>query len=152
MQALIPLLLFLGPFQATAAKMEADDALFLKLTIDANRAIQAKDTGALDKALAKDFAFSLFVEGKAPQVMNRNETLKAVGALYTLERFEIRNLAARVFGSTAVVRFQPYREAELGSKDRTGEFAVVDVWLKEGDGWRLASRYQGRPDPGLSTR
>ena len=144
--------LALAPTQPSSAKVEANDALFLKLTTDANRALQQKDMAALDRVLAKDFAFSMFVAGKAPEVMNRDETLKMVEHLYTLERFELRNLAARVFGNVAVVRFQSSRSAGAGSVDRSGEFAVVDVWVKDGADWRLSIRYQGRPDPGFVKR
>jgi hypothetical protein len=152
MHALLAFYLVLAPVQQTAEAIAENDALFLKLTTDLNRAIQQKDGPAVDRALAKDFSFSMFVEGKPPQVMNRDEALKTMGSLYSLERFEIKNLAARPFGSVAVVRFQPLRKAELGSRDRTGEFAVVDVWQKDGDTWRLSIRYQGRPDPGLSAQ
>jgi hypothetical protein len=135
--------------QQTAAQVEANDAQFLKLTTEVQGAVQAKDVAALDRMFAKDFAFSMFVEGKRPQVLNRDEFLK-LGELYTLERFELKNLAARVFGSVAVVRFQSLRAATLGPTDRSGEFAVVDTWVKQGDTWRLSIRYLGRPDPGLS--
>ena len=141
--------LALAPTQ-TAAQLEANDALFLKLTTDANRALQQKDMAALDRILAKNFAFSMFVEAKAPQVLNRNETLKMVGRHLHPRAFEIRNLAARVFGNVAVVRFQPWRAAEAGGVDRSGEFAVVDVWVKDGADWRLSNRYQSRPDPGMT--
>jgi hypothetical protein len=149
MQMLLAVLVALAPVQQTAATMEANDALFLKLTTEVNRALQAKDGVALDRILAKDFAFSMFREGKTPQVMNRSEAIQTVGMWYTLEQFEIRYLAARVLGSAAVVRFQPLRKAELGTRDRSGEFAVVDIWLKDGSEWRLSSRYQSRPDPGV---
>ena len=61
--------------------------------------------------------------------------------------FEIRHLAARVFGTVAVVRLQPSRTAVAGSTlDRSGEFAVVDVWTKDGNTWKLSSRHLSRPD------
>jgi hypothetical protein len=74
-----------------------------------------------------------FLEGRAPVVLSRSEWLKT-SEHYALIGFEIRNLAARVFGNVAVVRLQPYRLAVAGtSLDRSGEFAVVDVWTKDGE-------------------
>jgi hypothetical protein len=87
-----------------------------------------------------------FLEGRAPVVMSRSEWLKT-SEHYALIGFEIRNLAARVFGNVAVVRLQPYRLAVAGtSLGRSGEFAVVDVWTKDGDAWKLSARHLSRPD------
>jgi hypothetical protein len=109
-------------------------------------AIYTKNTAQLDQLLAKDFTFSLSLERRAPEVMNRAEWLKAAG-YYTLSGFAIRYLSARLFGDTAVVRLQPMREAKVGATvDRSGEFAVVDVWTKDGDAWKLSARYLARPD------
>ena len=150
MSLLIVFLLALAADERTAAQMESDNKQFSQLTLEVNQALQRKDMAALDRLLGKDFAYSMFVAGKPAAVMNRSETLGMAERYYTLERFEIRNLAARVLGSVAVVRFQPIREATAGSVDRSGEFAVVDVWVKEGGNWRLTMRYQSRPDPGMT--
>jgi hypothetical protein len=78
--------------------------------------------------------------------MNREEWLK-VTAYYTLNGFELRYPAVRKFGDTAVVRLQPTRQAQVGATvDRSGEFAVVDVWTKDGDAWKLSARFLSRPD------
>jgi hypothetical protein len=136
--------------QPTAAQQEANDALFQKLTTEVQGAIQQKNVATLDRLLTRDFGFSLLMAGKPPQVLNRAEFLRLGETSYHLERFELRNLAARVMGSGAVVRFQALREATVGSIDRSGEFVVFDIWMKDGDSWRLAVRYLARPDPGLS--
>jgi ketosteroid isomerase-like protein len=120
---------------------------FLSLETQLSKAIQAKDVPALDALLAKDFAFSVFFENQAPEVLNRNEWLNT-SKHYTLSGFEIQFLAARVFGDVAVVRYQPRQSAALGSAgiERSGEFAVVDVWTKQGGDWKLSSRHLSRPD------
>jgi len=152
--AALPLALASGPRgasaapQATAAQMEADDALFQGLTTKVQGAIQQKDLATLDQLFAKDFAFSLLQAGKAAQVLNRDEFLKGAATSYNLERFELRHLAARVLGSVAVVRCQPVREASAGTRDASGEFVLIDTWVKEGSTWRLKFRYLARPDPG----
>jgi Domain of unknown function (DUF4440) len=137
------------PAQPDTSHIEANDAHFKQLTLQVQGAIQRKDTAALDKLFAKDFSFSMPVSGKVPQVMNRAEFLK-LGSLYTLESFHITNLATRVWGGMAVVRFQSYRQAQLGSVDRSGEFVVVDTWVKDGDAWHLSMRLLARPDPGVA--
>jgi ketosteroid isomerase-like protein len=134
--------------QASVPSVDPEKDPFQSLETRVSTAIQAKDIPALDQLLAKDFAFNLFLEGRAPDVMNRNEWLKT-SDIYTLVGFEIRYLAARVFGNVAIVRLQPHRTAFAGKTsqiDRSGEFAVVDVWTKDGDTWRLSVRHLSRPD------
>jgi Domain of unknown function (DUF4440) len=144
---LVPVLVLLLQAPTSIKAAEAEKERFLGLETRVSGAIQTKNTAALDELLAKDFAFSLSLEGRAPEVMNRDEFLKASG-YYTLTGFAIQHLSARVFGNTAVVRLQPYRQATAGTTvDRSGEFAVVDVWTKDGDAWKLSGRYVARPDP-----
>lgn len=131
---------------APSGSVDPEKEPFQTLETRVSAAIQAKDVAALDELLAKDFAFMAFLEGRAPVVLNRGEWLKT-SEHYALVGFEIRHLAARVFGNVAVVRLQPYRMAVAGtSVDRSGEFAVVDVWTKDGGAWRLSARHLSRPD------
>jgi Domain of unknown function (DUF4440) len=126
--------------------VEAQTEQFQNLETRVSGAIQMKNTAALDQLLAKDFTFNLALEGRAPEVMNREEWLKATG-YYTLSGFELRHLSARLFGNAAVVRLQPTRQATVGTTvDRSGEFVVVDVWTKDGESWKLSARYLSRPD------
>jgi hypothetical protein len=139
--ALIAMLL-----QASAPSVDPEKEPFQSLETRLSGAIQAKNIPALDELLAKDFAFSAFLEGRAPEVMNRSEWLKT-SEHYSLTGFENRHLAARVFGNVAVVRLQPNRQATAGtSLDHSGEFAVVDVWTRDGDTWKLSARHLSRPD------
>jgi ketosteroid isomerase-like protein len=131
---------------APSGSVNSENEPFQTLETRVSSAIQAKNVAALDELLAKDFAFMAFLEGRAPLVLNRGEWLRT-SEHYALTGFEIRHLAARVFGNVAVVRLQPSRVAVAGtSLDRSGEFAVVDVWTKDGDAWKLSSRHLSRPD------
>lgn len=130
----------------SSTAVDADHQEFLALETRVSGAIQIKNLAALDQLLAKDFAFNLFLVGRPPEVLNRDEWLKTADN-YTLKGFEIQYLSVRVFGSVAVVRLQPNRKATAGTTiDRSGEFALVDVWTKDGSAWKLSSRYLSRPD------
>ncbi len=140
--ALIAALLQAAPYGTVDTEKEP----FQTLETRVSGAIQAKNVAALEELLAKDFAFMAFLEGRAPVVLNRGEWLKT-SEHYALVGFEIRHLAARVFGNVAVVRLQPYRIAVAGTTlDRSGEFAVVDVWTKHDGDWKLSARHLSRPD------
>ena len=130
----------------SAKAVDADRDQFQALETQVSGAIQIKNTAALEQLLAKDFAFSLFLAGRAPEVMNRDEWLKTADH-YTLTGFELRYLSVRIFGNVAVVRLQPNRKATAGTAiDHSGEFAVVDIWTRDGSAWKLSSRYLSRPD------
>jgi hypothetical protein len=121
------------------------NAEFLALETKLRAAIRQKDASTLDAMLAKEFGYRLAIAGGRPQVMSRPEWLKA-GSYYTLEDFEIQELATRRFGDVAVVDFTLRATATLGTLDRSGDFANTDVWVKEGGAWKLAARYASRPD------
>ena len=143
---LASLLLGLG-LQAAATPADLETQQFIGLETRVSGALQIKNMAALDELLAKDFAFSLFLRGRAPEIQSRSEFVKFAESYYTLSAFEIHYLSVRRFGDIAVVRLQPTRKAAAGAGiDRSGEFAVVDVWTKEGDAWKLSSRYSARPD------
>ena len=89
------------PTPAKAADPEKDQFQILEHHV--STAIQKKDVAALDALLAKDFAFSAFLEERPPLVLNRQEWLKT-SEHYHLLGFAIRHLAVRVFGNVAVVR------------------------------------------------
>jgi ketosteroid isomerase-like protein len=143
---LAPVLIALLVQDPAIKAVEAEQAQFQGLETQVSGAIQIKNLAALELLLAKDFAFSLFLAGRAPEVLNRDEWLKTADH-YTLTGFELRYLSVRVFGNVAVVRLQPNRKASAGKTiDRSGEFAVVDIWTKDGNAWKLSSRYLSRPE------
>jgi hypothetical protein len=46
-----------------------------------------------------------------------------------------------------MVRFQVDRKGTVGARTFGGEYAIVDVWVKEKGRWALAYRVVSRPDP-----
>src|SRR4026209_649673 len=86
---------------SSTAPVDPEKEPFQTLETNLSGAIQAKNVAALAQLLAKDFASMAFLEGRAPVVLSRSEWLKT-SEHYTLIGFEIRNLAARVFGNLAV--------------------------------------------------
>ena len=141
-----PMLIALLVQVPSSKAADAEQEQFQALETQVSGAILIKNAPALELLLAKDFAFSLFLEGRAPEVMNRAEWLKTADH-YRLENFALRYLSVRIFGNVAVVRVQPNRKATAGATvDRSGEFAVVDIWTKDDGTWKLSSRYLSRPD------
>jgi hypothetical protein len=132
------------------AAADAVNARFLELETRLARALQFREAAALDSLLAPGFAFSRMIAGRRPDVLNRAEWLRMADELVTLERFEIKYLAAGERGSIAVVRFQVSRKGKVGQREVDGEHAVVDVWVRERGAWALAYRVVSRPDASLA--
>ena len=132
--------------QPSSASVDATNARFLGLETRLQGAVQLKKAAEIEALIAPDFALRTAFEGRAPQVMNRSETLTAAASYYRLESFEVRYLAAREFGDAAVVNYRAFQEAAMGSRDRSGEFVVTDVWTRAGGDWKLSLRYLSRPE------
>jgi len=134
--------------QATAAATEDLSARLQQAEMQLLSAVQKKDVAAVGPQLTEDFGYVLAVSNKTPLVMNRGEFLKSVESHFKLDSFELRNLSVRAFGNTLVVNLGLLRKLSVGARDRSGEFSIVDVWVKEGNELKLAARYASRPDPG----
>ena len=146
MMTLATLWLAAAALQPSAASVDATNARFLDLETRLQAAVQLKKAEEIDALIAPDFALRTAFEGRAAQVMNRSETLTAAASYYRLESFEIRYLAAREFGAVAVVNYRAFHAATVGNLDRSGEFAVTDVWTRAGSDWKLTLRYVSRPE------
>ena len=102
------------------------------------RAIQKKDKAAAGAMLSED----LYIEMPDADALPGDEWLDSVLAQdYTLKAFGVRQVSAIDLGNAVVVKFDRIQEATLNGKPDDGEFFVVDLWKKNGDTWKLASRY-----------
>jgi ketosteroid isomerase-like protein len=113
-------------------------------------AVQLRTTEALEELVSPLFGFSLMIEGREPEVLNRAEWLRFTNVHSRLEGFEIRSVAAGTSGDHAFVRAQVARTGTVGSRDLSGEYVLVDLWAKEKGVWRLRYRVVARPVAPLS--
>ena len=61
---------------------------------------------------------------------------------YKVESIEERHHAARkLTDDLAVVSLLLTQQATFEGRDRSGDFYVVDIWKKSGDGWQMIARY-----------
>jgi hypothetical protein len=102
------------------------------------RAVQKKDKAALEAMLTDECDISM--PGADPlagpdwidSVMDKD---------FTLQSFVLREMSVADLGDAAVVKFDRIQQAAYKGKNESGEFFVVDLWQKSGDGWKLANRY-----------
>jgi hypothetical protein len=102
------------------------------------QAIQKKDKAAAQAMLSDD----LYIEMPDADPLPGDDWLDSVMAKdYTLKSFVVRQMSATDLGNAVVVKFDRLQEAVSKRKADSGEFFVVDVWKKDGENWKLASRY-----------
>ena len=135
---------------SSAAAVEATHKQFLDLETKLMGAVQLRTTETLEALVSPRFGFSLMIEGREPDVLNRSEWLRMTNVHARLEEFEIRSVAAGVFDDHAFVRAQVMRRGAVGSKDLSGEHVLIDMWAKEDGAWKLRYRVMARPVAPLS--
>jgi ketosteroid isomerase-like protein len=103
--------------------------------------IKRRDVEAADQLLADDFALSS-IGGVGDQV-SREAWL---GALDQIESslLDVDILESRVLGDVGIVRARLRWEATMGERDLTGDYAVTDVFKREGGRWRPSWRISVR--------
>lgn len=124
----------LTPRIITATKQVS---LFNGLENQLLRAVQKKDKATAQAMLSDD----LYIEMPDADPLPGDDWLDSVLAKdYTLKSFVVRQMSAIDLGNAVVVNFDRLQEATFKGQEDNGEFFVVDVWKKDGDTWKLASR------------
>jgi ketosteroid isomerase-like protein len=101
------------------------------------RIVEARDSEAARDFLADDFV--LTSTGGVGSQVPKEEWLRTLAEIDT-RSLSCRDVEARVFGDAAVVRAWLRWEASLGERDLTGDYAVTDVFRRDGGRWRAAWR------------
>ena len=125
----------LSPRIITATKQVS---MFTGMENQLLQAVQKKDKAAAQAMLSDD----LMIEMPDADPLPGEDWLDSVMAKdYTLKSFVVRQMSAIDLGNAVVVKFDRIQEATSKGHADSGEFFVVDLWKKDGDNWKLASRY-----------
>ncbi len=114
-------------------------ALYSDLEAQLATAAQKSDSTKLQQLLTDDF--EQWTPEPPGDPILREDWMSA----YHPTSFSTHQMAVRAFGETEIASFVLHQKAAFGDKDASGEFFVVDVWKREGNTSRLASRYISRP-------
>lgn len=125
---------------------EPVENLILDLTQQWTRAFQTRDTERLKQLITDDYSVMIGAEGGPILRVEREPWLKVVPE-YETESGSIDDIAVRVYGDTAVVWMLYTQVARIQGSDRSGQFVLNDVWVKQGTEWRMSARLSSRPDP-----
>ncbi len=108
-------------------------------------AFQNKDIAGLQHLMANNYALIIAVKGRPLQIIPRNAWLEGLDA-YEIEEIGIDQVYVRIYECVAVVSMLWRQKAKLRGLDRSAQFSLVDVWVREEDGWRIAQRHSSRPE------
>ena len=132
-----------GLLRATpAAAQSADEAAVAKAIEAMRKSFVAQEKSQLEELCAEELSYGhsdTRVETKAQfinGVMTRKPTLKSL----TLSEHTIA-----VVGVNAIARHKWASESELDGKATSTRIAVLQVWVKQGAGWKLLARQAVRP-------
>ena len=113
-------------------------ALYSDLESQLIAAAQKNDTAKLAQMLTDDF------EQWSPEPPGDPMPREDWMANYRPTSATTSQMAVRAFGETEIASFVLRQKAAFGDRDVSGEFYVVDIWKREGNTSRLASRYISR--------
>ncbi len=114
-------------------------AIFQELELRWAAAIQRQDKEQLDEVfLAPDYA--LRISDDPARKISRADWLATI-PIYNTRSLSIRVLEVRSFGDVAVVSHVVTQQADVSGVDRSGDFFIIDVWIRRGEEWKVSARY-----------
>jgi len=100
--------------------------------------VQKKDKAAIQALLSDDL---LIFMPNSDAMPGEDWVGSVVSQDFVMKSFTIRQVSALDLGDSVLVNFDRIQDSTYQGKPDGGEFFVVDFWKKNGDLWKLASRY-----------
>ena len=118
------------PAKKAAAKKESPVALLLQLERDWSKAGTTRDTATMDRIMADDWV-SVDFQG---QTVTKAQALAGLKGAAGGPGVELGDMKVRVLGTTAIVQ----------GKDKSGQFAWMDVFMKRNGKWQAVASQSTR--------
>lgn len=145
-----------SPVTAQSSSAKANDAVEQQI-IDLEKrwadALKRRDEAQMEEFLADSYFLAVGVQGQPVVVVPRKNWLENL-KFYKIESLSIDDIKVNVYGDTAVVMMMWTQKAAVGKDgiDRSAQFVLTDIWVKQKNGWRVAERHSSRPEPVSATR
>jgi ketosteroid isomerase-like protein len=101
-------------------------------------ALAARDAAAVEDILAAGYALELVQP--AAVVMGRDEWLRLLPE-YVVHTWDVQERVVAVDGDVATVLMRVAMQATVAGQDRSGLFAITDVWRRAAGDWRVWRRH-----------
>ena len=112
-----------------------------------NAAIQKQDLPQMSTFLAESYFLAVAVQGRPLQIVPRERWLENLKS-YRIHSYNIDDMKVGVYGDVAVVLMLITQNATVGQppRDRSAQFLITDIWVRQKDGWRVTERHSSRPE------
>ena len=108
-------------------------------------AIMNQDVEQTKKLQADTYFLAIGVQGMPLQIILREKWLLGLKD-YVTESFSIDDIKVNVYGNTAVALLMYSQKATVRGQDRSAQFILTDIWIKEDSDWVIAERHSSRPE------
>jgi len=129
--------------QQADAKTAQDEIIALEKSFA--EAIKSRDTVQAKKLQAETYFLAVGIKGQPLRIVPRNRWLLNLQR-YVVESYSIDDIKVNVYGNTAVALLLFTQKATTGEGDRSAQFVLTDIWVKEGNTWLIAERHSSRPE------
>jgi len=132
-----------APAATAAVPANETENTIVQLERDWVAAIVNKDTAALDRLLATDFA------GTSPtaHTFTKFEALDDLkGGKYVVEKMALDDVSVTVYGNTAVSFTSQEEKSSYEGQNTSGHYHFTDVWVKNGGQWQVVASHGTRYD------
>ena len=140
--------------QTAPAKLSTDQATeqqIKDIELQWAIAIQRQDTVSMSNFLSEKYFLAIGVQGESLKIVPRNVWLNTL-KFYVTNSFKIDDIQVHLYGDTAVALMLYSQKAIVHGQDRSAQFLITDIWVKETDGWRVAERHSSRPEQPIAAR
>ena len=114
-------------------------------------AIMSRDALQTEKFLSDTYFLAIGVQGTPLQIISREHWQSGLKD-YVTDSFSIDDIKVNVYGNTAVAMLMYSQKATVRGQDRSVQFVLTDIWIKEGKSWKIAERHSSRPEMPTVTR
>ncbi|HEV7134434.1 MAG TPA: nuclear transport factor 2 family protein [Gaiellaceae bacterium] len=114
------------------------DIEIAELTDRWQRAIEARDVDDAGRILSRDYA--LVILQPQPAVVRRDEWLRMLPD-YVVTGYSVEERIVETGDDLCTVFQRVDQTAVVKGVERSGIFILVDVWVREGDAWRVWRRH-----------
>lgn len=138
--------------QGGRAKATGDaEQLIIELEKKWNDAIKRQDLAQMEQFLADSYFLAGGMQGLPLRVVPRERWLENLKS-YRVHSYSIDDIKVSVYGDTAIVLMLYTQHATVGNPptDRSAQFVLTDIWVKQKNGWRVAQRHSSRPEQPLA--
>ena len=108
-------------------------------------AIKARDSVRASSMQAENYFLAVGVQEKPLQIFSRSRWLQNLKN-YVVESYSFDDIKVSVYGNTAVALVLFTQKATSGGRDRSAQFLLTDIWVKQDKGWVIAERHSSRPE------